>query len=66
MATVKNVEGLNGDQKCEKCSYSKKIERGVYHCQKAASGQKVEISCNGKCLNHYKCQDGDYNRGTWH
>lgn len=66
MANAKNVEGLLNDQKCERCSYSRKPERGIYFCTKKESGRKVEISSSGRCLNHWRHTDAEYEKGTWH
>ena len=66
MARARNVEGLAVVQKCDKCYYLLKIERGEYDCKKQMSSKKVELANNGKCLNHWNPSKAEYEKGSWH
>ena len=63
---AKNVPTLAEDFKCDKCYYLERLARGEYDCKKQETSHKCEISCNGKCLNHWNHSKADTEVGSWH
>lgn len=45
-----NVPELNDHFNCFTCSYLNK----ALHCKRKLSGQRMDITISGKCLNHWK------------